>query len=248
MCGSVGKRRSLGSDGGAATSERCRLIKRYLLYFFLCLLVLVVAGGYAAAQSSGTPDQAQPSKPAPATPGSGPPQGGKTQLYGLGDQMFLINLGFLAPLFTQDPTTGAILDPQLSAGGAGSLEVDVYLNNNLNAGIEFGGAFTFDVNKQPLFLIPVTAKISWVFHVYPFDLPIFLGAGVNFMRLNNQLYVGPIVRPGAAGYWNITSKWSVGVRAEYWWVPEIYFGPTPPASRSRFGNFFTLSLSGLYHF
>lgn len=220
------------------------LIRRYSILLFLCLFL---AAGYATAQSNGTPPTL-PTKPAPAPPGSGGQKSGKAQLYSLGDQMFVINLGMLAPLFLQDASTGAILNPQLSAGGAGSLEVDVYLNNNIAAGVEFGGAFSFGVNSQSLFLVPITAKISWIFHLYPFDFPVFLGAGVDFLRLNSQLYVGPVLKPGAAAYWNITSKWSVGVKATYWWVPEIYFGPSPPSSRSLFGNFITVSLSGLYHF
>lgn len=220
------------------------LIRRYSILLFLFLFL---AAGYTTAQTSGSPHQSPPSKPAPTTPGS-KGEKSKTQLYSLGDQMFVVNLGLLAPLFLQDPKTGAILDPQLSAGGVGSLEVDVYLNNNLAAGVEFGGAFTFGLNNQDLFLVPITAKISWIFHLYPFDFPIFFGAGVNFLRLNTQLFVGPILKPGAAAYWNITSKWSVGMRLEYWWVPEIYFGPSPQSSRSRFGNFLTVSLSGLYHF
>lgn len=218
------------------------MIKRSLLLLTLCFFA---ATGYVAAQSAKAPKQAPPAKPAPAKPRQ--PKGGQQQTYGLGDQMFVINAGLFAPLFFQSES-GTVFPTNLTLGATGSLELDVFLNNNLTAGVNFGGAFSFSPNKHALFLIPITAKLSWIFHIYPFDFPVSLGAGVNFMRLDNQFYIGPIVRPGVGGYWNVTSKWSLGVRAAYWWVPEVYFGPSPPASRSRFGNFFELSLSALYHF
>lgn len=217
-------------------------MRRSLLLLTLCF-ALVPA--FAAAQSGGS--TSPPTKQAPAAPKPSKPGAGKAQLYGLGDQMFLVNAGLFVPLFFQSES-GTVSRTNLTLGGVGSLELDVYLNNNLAVGAEFGGTFSFSPNKHALFLIPITAKISWIFHVYPFDIPIFLGAGVDFMRLDNQYYFGPIVKPGAAGYWNITSKWSLGLRAVYWWVPEVYFGSSPQPSRSRFGNFLELSLSGLYHF
>ena len=219
------------------------MIRRYL---FLLTLFFLLSAGFAAAQSS-TPKQTQPAKPAPETPGPSKPKVGKQQLYGLGDQMFLINAGPQIPLFYQSET-GAISPTNLTVGGLGSLEVDFFLNNNLTVGGEFGGSFAFSPNNRTLFMVPVTAKVSWIFHLYPFDFPVFFGAGVNFMRLDNELFVGPIARPGVAAYWNFTSKWSFGLRAVYWWVPEIYFGQSPPPDRSRFGNFLDISLSALYHF
>lgn len=215
-------------------------MRRCLILLSLCFLLV---SGFAAAQSTGP----LPTKPAPATPQPTKPKQGQAQLYGLGDQMFVANAGLFVPLFFQ-AETGLTSPTNLSLGGVGSLELDVYLNNNIAAGVEFGGSFSFSPNGHALFLIPITGKFSYIFHVYPFDIPIFLGAGLDFMRLDNQFYVGPIVKPGIAGYYNITSKWSLGLRAVYWWVPEVYFGSSPPSSRSRFGNFFELSLSGLYHF
>jgi hypothetical protein len=205
---------------------------------------MLLSAGFAAAQST-TPNP--PQTPAPATPKPSKPKVAKAQLYGLGDQMFLINAGLQIPLFFQS-TSGSVAPTNLSLGGLGSLEVEFYLNNNLTIGGEFGGSFAFSPNSRSLFLVPVTAKISWIFHAYPFDFPVFFGAGIDFMRLNNELYVGPIARPGFGAYWNFNSSWAFGLRAVYWWVPEIYFGPSPPADRTRFGNFLELSLSAIYHF
>lgn len=214
-------------------------MRRYLFLLSLCVLL---PAGFAAAQASNASDQPRPTKPGPPKPKTG-----GSQLYGLGDQMFLINAGLNIPLFFQSES-GSTAATHLSLGGLGSLEVDFFLNNNLTVGGEFGGNFSFSPNGRTLFLVPVTAKVSWIFHVYPFDFPVFFGSGVDFMRLGNELFVGPIVMPGAGAYWNFTAKWSFGLRAVYWWVPEIYLGTSPPPSRSRFGNFLELSLSALYHF
>lgn len=205
----------------------------------------MLAAVYATAQSANPSIPFQASKPAPKTPQPAQPRTKHVVQYGLGDQMFVINAGLFVPLFFQTEQ-GTVSTTNLTLGGTGSLEFDVFLNNNLATGVNLGGSFAFSPNGSTLFLVPVTAKISWIFHYYPFDFPVFFGAGVNFMELDNTLYVGPIAKPGVAGYWNFNSKWSFGLRAVYWWVPEIYFGTY--ASQSRFGNFLELSLSALYHF
>ncbi len=169
--------------------------------------------------------------------------------YGMGDQTFTINAGLFIPLFFQDMNWNVFpAKDHLSLGGTGSLEWNAFIKNNLKLGVEFGGMFAFSPNNT-LFMIPVTGKITYIFRkYYPFEFPVSFGAGVNFSKLSESFYFGAILKPEVSGLWNYNSEWAFGLNIAYWWVPEIYFGESPPAEQSRFGNFLVTSLSALYHF
>jgi hypothetical protein len=166
--------------------------------------------------------------------------------YGLGDQMFTLNGGIMVPLFFQNPGKG-VEETNLSIGGVGSLGWSAYLGNHLSLGVELAGMFSVSPLKRVLGMIPITAKISYFFRSYPFEIPIFLGLGVNFITFDEYLYIGPIAKPGVAFYWNFHPEWSLGLQASYWWVPEFYTEPER-SSYTRFGNFLEITFSGLYHF
>ena len=175
-------------------------------------------------------------------------------VYGLGDQTFSISAGVILPLFffgldASDYESGF---NHLRVGAAGALRWATFLGNNASVGAELGGMFESTVLTRTLISIPLTGTIDYAFRFYPFEVSIHGNLGVNFLRLDNDLYIGPIIKPGASFYWNYNSEWSFGLRAEYWFIPEVYFGSTasdlPPSSHTRFGNFLTLNLSTLYHF
>ena len=175
-------------------------------------------------------------------------QGGRAaQVYSLGDQMIYLDGGMLVPLFYMDES-GNSFGTNLTLGATASIGWNAFLSNNFSLGAELGGTFSFSPNGRTLVMIPLTGKVTYWLRFYPFEFPIYLGTGINFMKLSNYLYIGPIVKPGVGVYYDITSKWAVGVNAVYWWVPELYFGPNPPASQSRFGNFLEISASGVFHF
>lgn len=167
--------------------------------------------------------------------------------YGLGDQTFSISAGVNLPLFihmlsgTVEPAL-----PHVGAGAIGSLRWGTFLTNSVTFGAELGGTFAFTALHRTLVIVPVSAVFTYVLRAYPFEFPLHATLGVSFMRLDNDLYIGPIVKPGASAYWSYNSEWSFGLQLEYLWVPEIYFGPL--ADQSAFGNFLSVTLSTLYHF
>lgn len=173
-------------------------------------------------------------------------------MYGLGDQMFGINLGLFIPLFFYNPVAGIpdeerVMTTNLTLGGVGSLEWGAYLTDRLSLGVELEGMFALSPLERVLIMIPITAKLSYFFRAYPFDFPIYLGAGINFAKLDEELFVGPILKPGFAAYWNINAEWAIGLRASYWWVPQIYLNEAL-RDDTRLGNFMNVSISALYHF
>ncbi len=177
--------------------------------------------------------------------------------YDLGDQIFSVNAGLFAPLFFHllngnggsiEPAYSADLGyAHLSAGGTGSLEWCTFVNSNLTVGFELGGVFSFTPNKRTLVMIPITGQAAWNFRAYPFEFPVFLGAGIVFNILDDSLFLSPILKPGASAYYIFNSEWSFGMNMTYWWVPEIYFDDAH-AGQSAFGNFLEISISAIRHF
>lgn len=170
-------------------------------------------------------------------PESPPPQ------YSLGDQTLSINAGFFTPLFLL-PSGKALLPNQLSLGGMGTLNWMVYVAPQLRLGVDIGGTFAFSPNMNTLLMLPITAKASWVFPVYPFEIPVSLGIGMNVVKYVDQSIVDLLLKPGASLLWIYNSSWSFGVNA-VWWL-DFQFAADP--SQSRVGNFLEISLSALYHY
>lgn len=169
------------------------------------------------------------------------------QTYDLGDQLMTINMGLFWPWFFGGSDDG--LQPtNLSLGGVGSLRWSAYLSNNWSVGAEGGGSFSFSPNGRALYLLPITARGTYYLRSYPWEFPLSLQAGISFSRLEEQLKIDPILKPGASVYWNYNAQWAFGLNAVYWWIPQVYSGPEPPSSDTRFGNFLEISLSALYHF
>ena len=167
--------------------------------------------------------------------------------YVLGDRMIMINGGLFTPLFFQD-TTGTPHPTNLSMGGVGSIQFSAYLDNNNSLGIEGGGMFAFTEDNNNLFMLPVTARYSYILRKYPFDFPLSIAAGANFIRYGSTFRILPILKPGISIYWNYSNAWAFGLNVVYWWSPEMYMGPAPPRAHSRFGNFLETTLSARYYF
>ena len=195
-----------------------------LLILFAAAILLAAAPGEASAQASLS---------APT--------------YILGNQALIISAGMFVPLFFQSPT-GSLAGTNLSLGGVGSLQWAAYLNGNMTLGLEGGGMFAFSPNNRSLFMLPVTARYMYILRFYPFEVPLSISAGVNFTRLAEQFQILPILKPGASFFWNYDYEWAFGLNCIWWWTPNVYFGPTPSSSQTRFGNFLEITLSAMYHF
>ncbi|MCP5514351.1 MAG: hypothetical protein H7A26_02680 [Spirochaetales bacterium] len=169
-------------------------------------------------------------------------------VYGLGDQIFTIKAGLIFPLYLMSPDFN-FTSTNLSMGGAGSLEWSAFINSSLALGGEFGGMFAFSPNDRVLYMMPLTFKISYFYRKYPFEFPIYCGAGISFNSIDDAFHLDFILKPGASVLWNFNSEWAFGFNLVYWWVPQIYTGNGDvPASHTRFGNFLETTMSALFHF
>ncbi len=169
--------------------------------------------------------------------------------YDKGSQTFSINGGLLLPLFILFPNQSTVYVPfgsQLSLGGMGSLEWSTYINNRWSMGIGLAGSFAFTRQENTYSLIPITANLTYNVLFSSFEIPLILGAGLGVNRVDTQVYFGPLFKTGAGLFYNVNAQWSLGIRAQYWIVPEIYFGDQ--ANKTSYGNFMDIGLSAKFHF
>ncbi len=166
--------------------------------------------------------------------------------YSLGDQTMSINAGLFIPLFLL-PGGMFFLDhkpPQLSFGAVGTIGWAAYVTPQIRVGAEIGGNFTLSPNDNVLLMLPIVGKVSYSFTIYPFEIPLSLGMGMNILKYVDQSSIDFLLRPGVSFYWIYNSSWSFGANLLYWF--DMQFSTTPGAN--RYGSFLEFSLGVLYHF
>ena len=173
--------------------------------------------------------------------------------YSQGSQTFSINAGLLIPLFILFPEGHPLSNDiyvsfkdQLSLGGTGSLEWATFLNNRWSLGVGLAGSFAFTPQKKTHSLIPITANLTYNYLFNSFEIPIIFGAGFVVNRVDNLVYFGSIAKLGTGIFYNINAEWGFGIRAQYWLVPEIYFGDL--SDNTAFASFLDIGLSAKFHF
>ena len=174
---------------------------------------------------------------------AGEPSRSAPSQYTLGDQTLSITAGLFVPLFLAPTGTWLLAgsQPQLSLGGLAFLNWAAYVAPRIRVGVELGGTFTFDPNANLLLMLPIIAKGAYVFSMYPFEIPLSLGWGINILKYTDQFYVDMLLKPGASLFWIFNSSWSFGFNLNYWM--DFQF-----SSNFRVGNFLETSLTALYHY
>jgi hypothetical protein len=166
--------------------------------------------------------------------------------YGLGDQTISISAGMFVPLFLLP--TGIVLlsgsPPHLSVGAVGSLSWATYITPQVRVGVDLAGNFTLDPNSNVLLMLPLVFKASYILSLYPFEFPLTMGIGPNFLLYTGLTDLDLLLRPGVGFYWNYSSSWAFGANLNYWFDMQFTTDPT----LTRYGNFLEFSLSALYHF
>lgn len=165
-------------------------------------------------------------------------------VYSLGQQTLSISAGLFVPLFFQS-FDWDYAKTNLKLGAAGSLQWSIHLSNNWLTGIEIGGVLSKDINDVRFFMLPITAKGGYIIHFFPFEFPIFVGTGMNIVKLEDDLNLTWIIKPGFSSIWKYNINWGFGLNVVYWWVPQ--FRRDDP-TKGRMGNFLELTLTAQYNF
>jgi len=176
--------------------------------------------------------------------------------YELGDQNLMIGLGSTTLLFVHnpyaDPGERAQRLDRTRIGGLGFLRWNAFVGENISVGAELSGSFMSSPNRhRTLFQVPITARLGYTFVRYPFEFPVHMGLGINFMTLEERFYFGPTAQAGGGVLYNATADWAFGLETRYSWVPENYTGGRddgPEDTDTRFGNFLQINLVARYNF
>lgn len=218
-------------------------MKRFLVATVATMFAIgMFAIGHAVAQEE--------SQPPAGTSGQGDP-------YVLGDQMLALGASLVLPLFTYLPTDEvdgrSVTGTNLTPGGKLSLNWNAFLGPRLTIGAEIGGMFAIDRHGEPLLLVPVTGRLGYqfssdLFGLGQFDLPVFVNAGVGFMKLADLFSVNLILRPGASVFYRYDRNWSFGGSVSVWLMFEPLWGAANGGSGPGLATFLDISPQIVYHF
>lgn len=179
---------------------------------------------------------------------------GRINQRSMGDQSFAIALGTIFPLFTvllsDIPDIGkssGVHPTQLTVlGGVGSLTYSVYASPNMKIGLQLAGSFKWDINENPLYMIPITVKGSWEFRPFQrLTIPIHLAMGINMTSWNEEFIADFIIKPGFGAYFNWSPEWSFGGDVSYWFIPQLN---ARDKRYNSLGNFIDVNLVAEHHF
>jgi hypothetical protein len=204
------------------------LRKKLNVVLLVTLLFLFLCGSLAFAQEE------QPEEPA----------GEPFTVYTLGQQTLSINAGLFIPLFFQS-FDWEYTKTNLKLGAAGSLQWGIHLSNNWMVGLAVSGMLSKDLNDSSFFMLPITVRGAYIIHFFPFEFPIFVGTGLNFVKLEDVLNLTWIIKPGFSSIWKYNVNWGFGLNVVYWWVPQFW---QDDHSKGRMGNFLEITLTAQYNF
>ena len=165
-------------------------------------------------------------------------------VYSLGQQTLSISAGMFIPLFFQS-FDWEYENTKLKTRVSGSLQWSIHLSNNWITGIEVGGVLSKDINDSSFFMLPILAKAGYIIHFFPFEFPIYVGTGLNIVKLEKDLNLTWIIKPGFSSIWKYNINWGFGLNVVYWWVPQFW---PEDRTKGRMGNFLELTLTAQYNF
>jgi hypothetical protein len=172
-------------------------------------------------------------------------------IYSLGQQTLSISAGLFIPLFYQAFSGGYSDTTGLKLGGVGSLQWGVHLDNHWLVGLEVGGMFapSRDIPENVLYQLPITAKGAYIFHLFPFEISLFLDAGMDIVKYADQTQFNFILKPGFTPLWKYNSEWGFGLNVAWWLVFQPWYAGRPGGTAAgRMGNFLEITATAQYNF
>ncbi len=203
--------------------------------YIVCALALSITGIFVPTLAA---QESQPETPVADTP----------LPFTLGDQFFTISAGAYFPLFLVNPSDGSLPSTNQTVGGVGSLQWGIYLNEFFSVGIETSYIFSFSPNTRLLSFWPTSAKVTFAPRIGYFLIPIWLDVGINFSYFEDSTKADLLLKGGVGFYWFFDQAWAIGLRAEYWFIPQTYDNVRVPAADTRLLNSLTTSIGVIYLF
>ena len=168
------------------------------------------------------------------------------EYYTMGQQSLQLSAGLFIPLFFQS-FDGAGASTNLSLGGAGAIQWSVHLGNRFQVGLEVSGSVSRSPLENYLLMLPITLEGSYIFYVFPVEIPVSLGIGMNLMKYQTQSHIDLILKPSVTPMWKYNSSWSFGLDIE-WWMDFQFATGGQDSSGARMGHFLSVMPTAQYNF
>ena len=152
--------------------------------------------------------------------------------YDTGSQIFTISAGTNVPLSatyfdTEKQENVTMVGPgngntNISMGGFGSLDYELFVNPYFSMGGEIGYQFNFAADGNIFTCVPILYRLTYIPVQGTIDIPVSLGLGFNYMGFNgnSKFTVNTQLNVGARYYFN--NEWGVGVMTGLSYSPELY--------------------------
>lgn len=157
---------------------------------------------------------------------------------GKGDQFLKIGIMGNFPLNFGD---------QLTVGGSAQLGYYRFMNSWLALGGELMAGYNPTIGSNVFTFVPITFGVMFQPSAGRFEFPQTLSVGFAFETCANKKYFpGFSAKAETGAFFRITEGWSVGLNAEFLYLPEWY--TTTKNADSDYGIFMEAGVSARYHF
>ena len=163
-----------------------------------------------------------------------------------GSQAIALAVGVNVPLFILPADAEATQNNTLGIGAAFGLQYQYFVLNHLSLGGSLFGSFATTLAGQSLFVAPISAHAAYWWGDSPIEYTAGLDLGMTVMRLSGDGMLTPFAKVGGGAYYKLDKSWSLGGLASMWFIPEIHIGEY--SELTRYGGFFDVSVSAVYHF
>ncbi len=152
--------------------------------------------------------------------------------YDSGSQVFTITAGTNVPLSVTyyDNTEEDFVtkfgpgdeNTNLTMGGYGALDYELFVNPYLAMGGELGYQFNFAADGNILSCVPILYRLTYMPIQGTIETPISLGLGFNYMSYNGNSKFTLMGQLNVGARYYFTSSWGVGIQSGISWSPEWY--------------------------
>ncbi len=157
---------------------------------------------------------------------------------GRGDQFLKIGVMGNFPLNFGD---------QLTIGGSAQLGYYRFLNGWLAVGGDLMAGYNPTIGSNVFTFVPITFGAMFQPCAGRFEFPVTLSVGFAFETCANRKYFpGFAAKAESGAFFRITDGWSVGLNADFLYLPEWY--TSTKNADSDYGIFIEAGVSARYHF
>ena len=136
---------------------------------------------------------------------------------------------------------------QLTVGGSAQLGYYRFLNGWLALGGELMAGYNPTIGSNVFTFVPITFGAMVQPCAGRFEFPVTLSVGFAFETCANKKYFpGFAAKAESGAFFRITEGWSVGLNAEFLYLPEWY--TSTKNADSDYGIFMETGVSARYHF